>query len=84
LNNVRPELDAKEKTVFSSDSKLSINGVTNWNESKEMPAKQGCDGVDPRNLSGCRGRFSMRLIAVAKRSRGRVPEPNSPENGAAQ
>jgi hypothetical protein len=22
LNNVRPELDAKEKTVFSSDSKL--------------------------------------------------------------
>jgi hypothetical protein len=23
LNNVRPELDAKEKTVFSSDSKLA-------------------------------------------------------------
>jgi hypothetical protein len=88
LNKVRPEPDAKEKNVFSSDSKLSINGITNWNESKEMPAEQGCDGVNLRNLSNRRRRFSVRLITIAKMiaAVARVSRiaQSSPENGAAQ
>jgi hypothetical protein len=41
----------KKKPYFQVIPNYSINGVTNWNESKEVPAEQGCDDIGPRNCS---------------------------------
>jgi hypothetical protein len=42
----------KKKRSFQVIPNYSINGVTNWNESKEVPAEQGCSDIGPRNFSG--------------------------------
>jgi hypothetical protein len=42
----------KKKPSFQVIPNYSINGVTNWNESKEVPAEQGCIDIGLRNFSG--------------------------------
>jgi hypothetical protein len=45
----------KKKSSFQVIPNYSINGVTNWNESKETPAEQGRNRIGLRNFSGrCR------------------------------
>jgi hypothetical protein len=41
----------KKKPSFQVIPNYSINGLTNWNESKEVPAEQGCNDVGLRNFS---------------------------------
>jgi hypothetical protein len=41
----------KKKRYFQVIPNCSINGLTNWNESKEVPAEQGCKGTGLRNAS---------------------------------
>jgi hypothetical protein len=48
----------KKKPPFQVIPNCSINGVTNWNESKEVPAEQGCNDIGLRNFSG-RGRLDL-------------------------
>jgi hypothetical protein len=40
----------KKKRSFQVIPNCSINGVTNWNESKEVPAEQGCNDIGVRNF----------------------------------
>jgi hypothetical protein len=40
----------KKKPPFQVIPNYSINGVTNWNESKEVPAEQGCNDTGPGNF----------------------------------
>ena len=65
----------------------SINGVTNWNESKEVPAELGCNDIGLRNFSE-RCRLSVRVIAspnyCGPLARAWVELHSPPENGAAQ
>jgi hypothetical protein len=44
----------KKKPPFQVIPNYNTNGVTNWNESKEVPAEQGCNDIGPRNFSGRR------------------------------
>jgi hypothetical protein len=39
----------KKKPSFQVIPNYAINGVTNWNESKEVPAEQGCSEIGLRN-----------------------------------
>jgi hypothetical protein len=41
----------KKKPSFQVIPNYSINGVTNWNESKEVPAEQGCNDASLRDFS---------------------------------
>jgi hypothetical protein len=59
----------KKKPPFQVIPNCSINGATNWNESKEVPAEQGLHGYWPAQPFRPRQTFSARLIAVAKLSR---------------
>ncbi|HXO68688.1 MAG TPA: hypothetical protein VN838_06975 [Bradyrhizobium sp.] len=47
----------KKKPSFQVIPNYSINGATNWNESKEVPAEQGCNDIGLRNFSGRCGPF---------------------------
>jgi hypothetical protein len=47
----------KKKPSFQVIPNYNINGVTNWNESKEVPAEQGCNDIGLRNPSGRCGPF---------------------------
>jgi hypothetical protein len=47
----------KKKPYFQVIPNCSINGVTNWNESKEVPAEQGCDDIGLCNFSDRRRPF---------------------------
>jgi hypothetical protein len=40
----------KKKPSFQVIPNYSINGVTNWNESKEVPAEQGCNDIGLRSF----------------------------------
>jgi hypothetical protein len=40
----------KKKPSFQVIPNYSIKGNTNWNESKEVPAEQGCNDIGPRKL----------------------------------
>ena len=62
IEYVRPTPDAKEKTVFSSDSKLRRSWRTSWNESKEVPAEQGPMIV--ASEFSHRRNFSVRLLGI--------------------
>jgi hypothetical protein len=55
----------KKKPSFQVIPNYSINGAYNWNESKEVPAEQGCIDIGRRNFSAAAGLF---LIAIAKQS----------------
>jgi hypothetical protein len=57
----------KKKPSFQVIPNYSINGFTNWNESKEVPAEQGCNDIALRNFSTLQV-FSARLVAIAKLS----------------
>jgi hypothetical protein len=59
----------KKKPVFQAIPNYSINGVTNWNESKEVPAEQGLRGYWPAQAVPTAAGLSVRLIAIAKPSR---------------
>jgi hypothetical protein len=41
----------KKKPSFQVIPNYRINSVTNWNESKEVPAEQGGGGIGLRKLS---------------------------------
>jgi hypothetical protein len=41
----------KKKPAFQVIPNYSINGATNWNESKEVPAEQGCNDTGLRDFS---------------------------------
>jgi hypothetical protein len=41
----------KKKPSFQVIPNYCINGVPNWNESKEVPAEQGCNDVSLRSFS---------------------------------
>jgi hypothetical protein len=58
----------KKKPPFQVIPNYSINGVPNWNESKEVPAEQGLQGYWPAQSFRPRQAFSARLIAIAKLS----------------
>jgi hypothetical protein len=47
----------KKKPSFQVIPNYSINGVPNWNESKEVPAEQGCNDIGLRNFFGRRRPF---------------------------
>jgi hypothetical protein len=66
----------KKKPSFQVIPNYSINGATSWNESKEVPAEQGC--VDMAwAISPAAAGLSVRLIAIAKLSRRSRPWPES-------
>jgi hypothetical protein len=41
----------KKKQSFQVIPNYGINGVTSWNESKEVPAEQGCNAVGLRDYA---------------------------------
>jgi len=41
----------KKKPSFQVIPNYSINGLSNWNESKEVPAEQGCKDIGRPDLS---------------------------------
>jgi hypothetical protein len=45
----------KKKPYFQVIPNCSINGVTNWNESKEVPAEHRCDEIGLRDFSTTAG-----------------------------
>jgi hypothetical protein len=47
----------KKKPSFQVIPNYSINGVTNWNESKEVPAEHDCNDIRLLNFSGRCGSF---------------------------
>jgi len=59
----------KKKPSFQVIPNYSINGVTNWNESKEVPAEQGWKDIGLRKPLRPLQAFFVRLIALAERSR---------------
>jgi hypothetical protein len=78
----------KKKPIFQAIPNYSINGVTNWNESKEVPAEQGLRGYWPAQPFRLRqglfrrlGRHRQAIAAIARLSR---IAKSSRENGAAQ
>jgi hypothetical protein len=78
----------KKKPIFQAIPNYSINGVTNGNESKEVPAEQGLRGYWPAQSFRPRQAFSAGLIAIAKpswrsRALSRIAK-SSLENGAPQ
>jgi hypothetical protein len=77
----------KKKPSFQAIPNYGINGVTNWNESKEVPAEQGCNDIGLRNFSDRRRPFSIGLTAIANYRGTSAPGPelhNPAENGAPQ
>jgi hypothetical protein len=55
----------KKKPSFQVIPNYSINGVTNWNESKEVPAEQGCNDIACATSLAAAG-SSCTLIAIAR------------------
>jgi hypothetical protein len=47
----------KKKPSFQVIPNYSIKGATNWNESKEVTAEQGCIDIGLRNFCGRCGPF---------------------------
>jgi hypothetical protein len=41
----------KKKPSFQAIPNYSVSGLTNWNESKEVPVEQGWNGAGPRGFS---------------------------------
>jgi hypothetical protein len=58
----------KKKPYFQAIPNCSINGVTNWNESKEVPAEQGRNDMACAISPTPAGLF-YRSFAFAKLSR---------------
>jgi hypothetical protein len=62
----------KKKPYFQVIPNCSINGVTNWNESKEVPAEQGRDDIGLRNCPTAVGLFCrldrhrQTIVAIAR------------------
>jgi hypothetical protein len=74
----------KKKSSFQVIPNYGIDSVTNWNESKEMPADQGCNDVWPGQFPRPLRVFSLRLVGVAALIRLGGIAQSSRENGAAQ
>jgi hypothetical protein len=47
----------KKKPSFQAIPNYSVSGLTNWNESKEVPMEQGWNGAGPRGFSDHRPHF---------------------------
>jgi hypothetical protein len=54
----------KKKPSFQVIPDYSVSGLTNWNESKEVPAEQGRNDTGPATSPTAAGR-SVRLMAIA-------------------
>jgi hypothetical protein len=50
----------KKKRSFQVIPNCGVNGVTNWNVSKEVPVEQGCDDIGLRNSPNAAG--SIRTV----------------------
>jgi hypothetical protein len=59
----------KKKPSFQVIPNYSINGARDWNESKEVPAEQGCNDIGLRSFLRPLLAFSVRLITIAELSR---------------
>jgi hypothetical protein len=59
----------KKKPSFQVIPNYSINGATNWNESKEVPAEHGCNDIGLRSFSErCRPFCTRDRIAKLSRA----------------
>jgi hypothetical protein len=56
----------KKKPSFQAIPNYSINVVTNWNESKEVPAEQALQRYRPAQFLRPAQAFSIGLIAIAQ------------------
>jgi hypothetical protein len=59
----------KKKPSFQVIPNCGINGVTNWNESKEVPTEQGLQGYWPAQPPPTAAGLFGTPIAIAKLSR---------------
>jgi len=56
----------KKKPSFQVIPNYGIYGAPNWNESKEVPADQGCNDVGLDNFSRPLRAFSLRSVGIAE------------------